>query len=539
MEISRTSTRRAPQDGRGLRYRTSCDNCQAAKIKCGQDKPSCRRCSLQALDCVYSLSRRMGRPRQTKEPAARTGSCRTPPATTSHDRPQSDQSTSLFVSQTGAEITAPTHDSPVPAPEQYASKPLPAGERNQSSCTSGNLIDDLHPELMATTGILDEQPGSQPRLISWHSSFPTQSQIAFDNFPSIPEMPPYPDDTMSDPTMSRNISSAPRTGLSERQDVLEPRLPTALGDGAGSFDGRIDPQLGQTSATTRDSYPGSHSHDQAFHEETSSGSGTPLMDQLQDIEFDFFLDTSGSSSRELGSSSTPSNILRQEISHPRANNSGSILKPSRRTDFFPFDEEDWSGSQESSDRKKYNCNCSLAISKDIGVLRAEQQKATTMPVDRALKMESEIEETLTRFVRCVDRCCHDSIVHLLAFISLEMTLNLLQETARHEFKPPRSKRSSLSQGGTAIRRWPHPQQTSAEVCNLYIGSYKVAPGARLRFLRRVLQVRFHKLAEFVKDREEILNGLKQDCTARAAALLLEDISRGLHTITGWIEVWGR
>lgn len=186
----------------------------------------------------------------------------------------------------------------------------------------------------------------------------------------------------------------------------------------------------------------------------------------------------------------PLSILRQEISHPRADNSGPILKSSHLADFFLLDEEDWSGSQESSERKKNHWNCSLAISKDIAVLRAEQQEATTMAVRRALKMESEIKVTLTRFLRCIDRYCHDSIVYLLAFISLKMTLNLTQETARHGFKPPRSKHSSLSQGGTTSRCHPHRQQAPTEVCNLYIGSYEVAPGARLLFLRRVLQARF-------------------------------------------------
>ena len=46
------------------RYRNSCDACQAAKIKCGQQKPECHRCTAQEIQCVYSLSRRMGRPRQ-------------------------------------------------------------------------------------------------------------------------------------------------------------------------------------------------------------------------------------------------------------------------------------------------------------------------------------------------------------------------------------------------------------------------------------------------------------------------------------------
>lgn len=64
-----------PQDdtsgttGRGPKYRTSCDNCQAAKIKCGQQKPSCRRCAVNKLRCIYGVSRRMGRPRAKKNAA--------------------------------------------------------------------------------------------------------------------------------------------------------------------------------------------------------------------------------------------------------------------------------------------------------------------------------------------------------------------------------------------------------------------------------------------------------------------------------------
>lgn len=48
----------------GTRLRTSCDACQNLKVKCSQDKPSCRRCVKNGLDCVYSPLRRMGRPRK-------------------------------------------------------------------------------------------------------------------------------------------------------------------------------------------------------------------------------------------------------------------------------------------------------------------------------------------------------------------------------------------------------------------------------------------------------------------------------------------
>nr|QSQ85913.1 hypothetical protein [Preussia typharum] len=53
--------------GRRLKYRMSCDICHAAKIKCGSQKPSCRRCSVKKLDCVYSVSHRKGRPREKRK----------------------------------------------------------------------------------------------------------------------------------------------------------------------------------------------------------------------------------------------------------------------------------------------------------------------------------------------------------------------------------------------------------------------------------------------------------------------------------------
>lgn len=49
----------------GTRLRTSCDACQNLKVKCSQVKPSCRRCSKNGLDCVYSPLRRMGRPKKS------------------------------------------------------------------------------------------------------------------------------------------------------------------------------------------------------------------------------------------------------------------------------------------------------------------------------------------------------------------------------------------------------------------------------------------------------------------------------------------
>nr|ANF07281.1 C6 transcription factor [Paecilomyces fulvus] len=48
--------------GKSLKVRSTCNACQQAKIRCSHDKPSCRRCLKQNITCVYSISRRLGRP---------------------------------------------------------------------------------------------------------------------------------------------------------------------------------------------------------------------------------------------------------------------------------------------------------------------------------------------------------------------------------------------------------------------------------------------------------------------------------------------
>ncbi|KAF2219168.1 hypothetical protein BDZ85DRAFT_46612 [Elsinoe ampelina] len=51
---------------RPITYRLSCDACQRSKVKCGQERPACRRCLDHCTECVYSPSRRAGRPRSKK-----------------------------------------------------------------------------------------------------------------------------------------------------------------------------------------------------------------------------------------------------------------------------------------------------------------------------------------------------------------------------------------------------------------------------------------------------------------------------------------
>lgn len=59
-----------PSLPRSVKVRSTCNACQQAKIRCSHEKPSCRRCQKQHIECVYSMSRRLGRPAKKKDYAA-------------------------------------------------------------------------------------------------------------------------------------------------------------------------------------------------------------------------------------------------------------------------------------------------------------------------------------------------------------------------------------------------------------------------------------------------------------------------------------
>ncbi|KAJ5475354.1 hypothetical protein N7539_008420 [Penicillium diatomitis] len=56
-----------------VKVRSTCNACQQAKIRCGHERPACRRCEKHRIECVYSVSRRLGRPAKNKSPRAEHG----------------------------------------------------------------------------------------------------------------------------------------------------------------------------------------------------------------------------------------------------------------------------------------------------------------------------------------------------------------------------------------------------------------------------------------------------------------------------------
>ncbi|KAH8799114.1 hypothetical protein F5884DRAFT_812744 [Xylogone sp. PMI_703] len=59
------------------KIRTACDACQDAKVRCGREKPTCRRCENQGRTCIYSHARPLGRPRKVNSASSVTSATNT------------------------------------------------------------------------------------------------------------------------------------------------------------------------------------------------------------------------------------------------------------------------------------------------------------------------------------------------------------------------------------------------------------------------------------------------------------------------------
>ncbi|KAJ6014350.1 hypothetical protein N7540_008941 [Penicillium herquei] len=67
MSLSKQVKGGTGQMPKSVKVRSTCNACQQAKIRCSHEKPSCRRCQKHNIDCIYSVSRRLGRPAKKKE----------------------------------------------------------------------------------------------------------------------------------------------------------------------------------------------------------------------------------------------------------------------------------------------------------------------------------------------------------------------------------------------------------------------------------------------------------------------------------------
>ncbi|TFB01502.1 Cytochrome P450 monooxygenase afvE [Trichoderma ghanense] len=451
---------------------------------------------MHRVDCVYSLSRRMGRPR-AKKVAANDSNQRQPATSELHE----NESAKAASPEDAAADTGLPPRTPVAETCIVEAEPgeLLASEPGQIPESWVPLFGDLG-QLNATETMdglenSEQQEDDAMEFLSAESPMELGEMAAFTGMPSFL-------DSLSGSLEPQATTSAVPADLFGPHEMVSFGLPVANAeDNSNTIPSTQQHQAGLSSepCTCR------HSTKSSRRDSRSAPSKRDLSSQLSSPPSALFLEASYSP-HEV-SSCSPSNISQLSDSSP------SVQPSCDRSS-----ELSWRKAQ--GVLKPSHCNCMDTITERIASLKAEQQSPCPMAMDCVLMLEKEVQESLCLVHKCKN-CRLDSFVHLLVLVSVRMMLDILQRTARGEF----------------VSRPKSSSDHSYEGVSLCIGAYTVPSRVRCKFLRKTLQARFHKLAALVEERERMVTGKKQDSFAKSASLLVGDISRGLRTIMGWIELW--
>jgi hypothetical protein len=60
------------------KLRSTCNQCAVSKVRCNKGKPTCQRCEAHQFECVYSRSRRRGKPRSSYQQRSIDGQSKSP-----------------------------------------------------------------------------------------------------------------------------------------------------------------------------------------------------------------------------------------------------------------------------------------------------------------------------------------------------------------------------------------------------------------------------------------------------------------------------
>lgn len=430
----------------------------------------------------------MGRPR-AKKVAIEDGNGGSPPHTESNEESVSKSITPEGIAKTAETVALATES---PAVESVPNE-LPIDEPKQISDSWVPLFGNL--EQPDGTNAGGESECTDPPVESCMEFLSEESPMEFDEMAMLAGMPSFLEDLSSSLDPQQCSMPTLPIGLLGHHESVPLTWPAA------NAKTNAMPLSQQESTPASGACKCQHSKEASRQDPKSALNNGEHQSQLLTFSTTFFQEV-GCSSLEL-STDTPSNAS-------QTSDSSSICESNY----------DISWRRIPNERKPGHCDCAASISQRIAMLKAEQRNFGPMPIDSVLMLEKEVEESLTLLHQCKN-CRLDGVTHLLALISVRMTLEILQRTARSEFVVKTKASPASPCSGTA----------------LCIGSFQVPSRARYRFLRKILQARFHKLASLIEEGEKLIAEDKQDCFLKSATSLMGDISRSLRTITGWVELW--
>ena len=512
----RTPPNRRSKATGALKYRTSCDACQTAKVKCGREPSCCHRCSVQGIECVYSISRRIGRPRKPMNAAAAN------PTRTADINPEIRASTMLQHAE-----TVVRHDKSLQQNDDEDAEDSfidVATTMEGTSCTPSRYgEEDLQIEQQAVS---QPCPDEELRGSPAPCSDLTRVLDDFDfSVPHYPQRQPFDFTTsdMFDLSAYNEDLQAVSAGFS-----AEPQ----------PFSGQFSMQSGGLHSPEK---MGQHQHTSSMELNNTNDLISSLhlrspgdVDKRGSMDDHIGLESSLSSSEGL-----PGTRLSQDTADTLQHslNQQLALSVSSAGIAQRYFSESESNPTKRSSTATESCDCYSVIFQSISSSKSQQLEVVSMSVDMVLQIEAETQLMLARLRECRS-CARDRTALLLSFISANRTLHLLENTARVELKPLRRLKKSLIRGTSTRNTFRDAASAplQSKKCILQVGTFEVSEEDRTRFLRKILQSRIENLSAVLRCLH-VTPGTLPDSTSKAATLMASDIIQGLQTVAGSMQLW--
>jgi len=500
-----------------LKYRSSCDACQNAKVKCGQEKVSCQRCVAHGIECVYSRSRRMGRPRKTLKPASPTNQPKGKGVNsrTSSNTPEAEQNQKDDVA-TSIEVLMNMGDTESSSSGSQHEEAIQLDEPGATSISADSPLGDNltnQSEIQFTRKDLDFDASQQ-----WDMQ---QLDFLSNNIFDLSAYPELTGETSLSQTRGNIFSTEPSqfsgqfsnstSNINNHSKELHQRTNSMEMKTANSSISALNLQSPpredfrmdfghDLAAGSRGSVSAGFSGEETTSQEPSMNSPSSFQSGLQ-FQLGFFMSSGDSTPTASTRKDSQPHSLKRPLSH------GQV------------------------------CACYSTIFRTLTASNSEQWESGSIPVDMVLNIENEMQKMLSQLKEC-RVCSRNQTALLLSFIGANQTFHLLEKTAHTELKPQRrgTSLSGRDGSGRGARRG-RSESSSLKSISLLVGKFEVTEEGRSRFLRKILQARFSKLAAILRCLHSKSGAVPQDSTSRAGSLIVMDIFQELQTIAGRLELW--
>lgn len=481
----------SPTSKKQQKLRFTCDACKDAKTRCNREVPSCYRCRNQKLQCVYNLSRRMGRPRRLK-----TGDQENVAGTKQKSKPGS-----------GA-----------------ASNPLgPEADANAAEAAFHPINTSTEPSEMREHPIVDEflnhQERSTTRSLSDASVMDAVTTSSFMDGFNLHEDYDLADlDNMTDFDFLNGTSMTPTPVPASPIDVamsLPSQTKTAPAESNLTYplrteqrkpaEARMTPQKSQSflSPSVKPL-----NYEESIPMNSFDGKYVSDLDSASDCRLQAFGDEAHKSDR-------PKNL------QPPLQPDGNGIELSQSQDC--------------------GCRCYEIVVRKLSDLDESQSGMLSSTIDVALMVEKGVQPQIAQVLQCGTCSSNRPNLLLLLSVIIDNIVSMLESTSNANNK--------LQMDGMFLGRSSHRSSQALTECNgdrpatpsvkppLLVGGYEICSELKSRFLKQLLQGRLNSLSSTLLQLMQYMQRNPHNSNSKHGTTMVKETHKRLQSIIGRVELW--